>query len=141
MATLIAHEDNEVLERLMQGYLDQKAEAEEPLDGVIGADGQERQRNYVSVPQNDELKMEVIIRQHFQKQYSSSVQHGPSVMVWLYRIHTGDQCFCGAVLPSRFLIFAMSGWVMPLARSFLKSSSTSCAKILPPSNFASWFSV
>ena len=40
--SLIAREDNEVLRRLMQGYLDQRAEAEEPLDGVIGADGQER---------------------------------------------------------------------------------------------------
>lgn len=40
--SLIAREGNEVLRRLMQGYLDQRAEAEEPLDGVIGADGQER---------------------------------------------------------------------------------------------------
>ena len=40
--SLIAREGNEVLRRLMQGYLDQRAEAEEPLDGVIGADGQAR---------------------------------------------------------------------------------------------------
>ena len=40
--SLIAHEGNELLRRLMQAYLDQRAEAEEPLDGVIGADGQER---------------------------------------------------------------------------------------------------
>jgi hypothetical protein len=40
--SLIAREGNELLRRLMQAYLDQKAEAEEPLDGVIGADGQER---------------------------------------------------------------------------------------------------
>ena len=39
---LIAREGNELLRRLMQAYLDQRAEAEEPLDGVIGADGQER---------------------------------------------------------------------------------------------------
>jgi hypothetical protein len=40
--SLIAREGNELLRRLMQAYLDQRAEAEEPLDGVIGADGQER---------------------------------------------------------------------------------------------------
>jgi hypothetical protein len=40
--SLIAHEGYEVLRRLMQGFLDQRAEAEEPLDRVIGADGQER---------------------------------------------------------------------------------------------------
>jgi hypothetical protein len=40
--SLIAREGNEVLRRLMQGYLDQRAWAEEPLDGVIGVDGQER---------------------------------------------------------------------------------------------------
>ena len=40
--SLIAREGNEWLRRLMQGYLDQRVEAEEPLDGVVGADGQER---------------------------------------------------------------------------------------------------
>jgi hypothetical protein len=40
--SLIAREGYEVLRRLMQGFLDQRAEAEEPLDVVIGADGQER---------------------------------------------------------------------------------------------------
>jgi len=40
--SLIAREGNELLRRLMQGYLDQRAEAEEPLDGVVGADGHER---------------------------------------------------------------------------------------------------
>lgn len=40
--SLIAREGNELLRRLMQAYLDQRAEAEEPLDGVIGTDGQER---------------------------------------------------------------------------------------------------
>jgi hypothetical protein len=40
--SLIAREGNELLRRLMQAYLDQRAEAEEPLAGVIGADGQER---------------------------------------------------------------------------------------------------
>ena len=40
--SLIAREGNELLRRLMQAYLDQRAEAEEPLDGIIGADGQER---------------------------------------------------------------------------------------------------
>lgn len=39
---LIAHEGNEVLRRLLQGYLDERAQAEEPRDGVVGADGQER---------------------------------------------------------------------------------------------------
>lgn len=40
--SLIAREGNELLRRLMQGYLDQRAEAEEPLAVVVGADGQER---------------------------------------------------------------------------------------------------
>jgi len=40
--SLIAREGNELLRRLMQGYLDQRAVAEEPLEGVVGADGEER---------------------------------------------------------------------------------------------------
>ena len=40
--SLIAREGNELLRRLMQGYLDQRAEAEEPLETVVGADGHER---------------------------------------------------------------------------------------------------
>jgi len=40
--SLIAREGNELLRRLMQGYLDQRAQAEEPLDGVVGADGHAR---------------------------------------------------------------------------------------------------
>jgi len=40
--SLIAREGNELLRRLMQGYLDQRAEAEEPLETVVGADGYER---------------------------------------------------------------------------------------------------
>jgi hypothetical protein len=40
--SLIAREGNELLRRLMQGYLDQRAEAEEPLEKAVGADGQER---------------------------------------------------------------------------------------------------
>ena len=40
--SLIAREGNELLRRLMQGHLDQRAEAEEPLDKVVGADGHER---------------------------------------------------------------------------------------------------
>ena len=40
--SLIAREGNELLRRLMQGYLDQRAKTEEPLEKVIGADGQER---------------------------------------------------------------------------------------------------
>jgi hypothetical protein len=40
--SLIAREGNEVLRRLMQGYLDQRADAEEPLEQVTGKDGHER---------------------------------------------------------------------------------------------------
>ena len=40
--SLIAREGNELLRRLMQGYMDQRGEAEERLVGVVGADGQER---------------------------------------------------------------------------------------------------
>jgi hypothetical protein len=40
--SLIAREGNELLRRLMQGYLDQRAVAEEPLEGVVGADGEAR---------------------------------------------------------------------------------------------------
>ena len=40
--SLIAREGNELLRRLMQGHLDQRAQAEEPLDGLVGADGEER---------------------------------------------------------------------------------------------------
>lgn len=40
--TLIAREGNELLRRLMQGYLDQRAQAEEPRERVVGADGEER---------------------------------------------------------------------------------------------------
>jgi len=40
--SLIAREGNELLRRLMQGYLDQRAVAEEPLARVVGADGEER---------------------------------------------------------------------------------------------------
>ncbi len=40
--SLIAREGNELLRRLMQGYLDQRAKTEEPLQKVIGVDGQER---------------------------------------------------------------------------------------------------
>ena len=40
--SLIAREGNELLRRLMQGYLDQRAKAEEPLERVVGADGEER---------------------------------------------------------------------------------------------------
>ena len=40
--SLIAREGNELLRCLMQGYLDQRAVAEEALDGVVGADEQER---------------------------------------------------------------------------------------------------
>jgi hypothetical protein len=40
--SLIAREGNELLRRLLQGYLDQRAEAEEPLEKVVGADGHER---------------------------------------------------------------------------------------------------
>ena len=40
--SLIAREGNELLRRLMQGYLDQRAQSEERLEGVMGADGQER---------------------------------------------------------------------------------------------------
>lgn len=39
---LIAREGNEVLRRLMQGYLDERAKAEKPLKKVVGSDGQER---------------------------------------------------------------------------------------------------
>ena len=41
--SLIAREGNELLRRLMQGHLDQRAQAEEPLERVVGADGHERQ--------------------------------------------------------------------------------------------------
>ena len=40
--SLIAREGNELLRRLMQGYLDQRAKAEQPLEKVVGADGHER---------------------------------------------------------------------------------------------------
>ena len=40
--SLIAREGHELLRRLMPGYLDQRAEAEEPLDVLLGADGPER---------------------------------------------------------------------------------------------------
>jgi hypothetical protein len=40
--SLIAREGNELLRRMMQGYLDQRAQSEEQLEGVMGADGQER---------------------------------------------------------------------------------------------------
>jgi hypothetical protein len=40
--SLIAREGNELLRRLMQGYLDQRAQAEEPLERVVGVDGHER---------------------------------------------------------------------------------------------------
>ena len=40
--SLIAREGNELLRRLMHGYLDQRAQSEERVEGVIGADGQER---------------------------------------------------------------------------------------------------
>ena len=40
--SLIEREGNELLRRLMQGYLDRRAEAEEPLEKVVGADEQER---------------------------------------------------------------------------------------------------
>jgi len=40
--SLIAREGNELLRRMMQGYLDQRAKTEEPLEKVIGVDGQER---------------------------------------------------------------------------------------------------
>ena len=40
--SLIGREGNEVLRRLMQGYLDRRSRAEEPLERVVGADGQER---------------------------------------------------------------------------------------------------
>jgi len=40
--SLIAREGNELLRRMRQGYLDQRAQSEEQLEGVMGADGQER---------------------------------------------------------------------------------------------------
>ena len=40
--SLIAREGNEVLRRLMQGYLDQRSRAEERRAKVVGADGHER---------------------------------------------------------------------------------------------------
>jgi hypothetical protein len=40
--SLIAREGNELLRRLMQGYLDQRTAAEERHEGVTGADGEER---------------------------------------------------------------------------------------------------
>ena len=40
--SLIAREGNELLRRFMQGHLDQRARAEEPLERVVGADGEER---------------------------------------------------------------------------------------------------
>jgi hypothetical protein len=40
--SLIAREGNELLRRLLQGYLDQRTAAEERCEGVIGADGEER---------------------------------------------------------------------------------------------------
>lgn len=60
--SLIEREGNELLRRLMQGYLDQRAEAEEPLAGVVGADGQ--QRGHCRVRSRDLLTVfgEVIVR-------------------------------------------------------------------------------
>lgn len=40
--SLIEREGNELLRRVMQGHLDQRAQAEEPLDDLVGADGEER---------------------------------------------------------------------------------------------------
>ena len=40
--SLIAREGNELLRRLMQGYLDQRAQSEAQREGVMGVDGQER---------------------------------------------------------------------------------------------------
>ena len=40
--SLIAREGNELLRRLMQGYLDQRTAAEERCEGVTGLDGEER---------------------------------------------------------------------------------------------------
>ena len=40
--SLIAREGNELLRRLMQGYLDQRTAAEERCEGVTGPDGEER---------------------------------------------------------------------------------------------------
>ena len=40
--SLIAHNGKEILRLLMQGYLNQKSAKEEPLDAVVGTDGQER---------------------------------------------------------------------------------------------------
>ena len=40
--SLIAREGNELMRRLMQGYLDQRTAAEERCEGVTGADGAER---------------------------------------------------------------------------------------------------
>ena len=40
--SLIGREGNELLRRLMQGYLEQRAQSEERREGVVGVDGQER---------------------------------------------------------------------------------------------------
>jgi len=40
--SLIAREGNELLRRLLQGYWDHRAPAEEPLERVVGGDGPER---------------------------------------------------------------------------------------------------
>jgi hypothetical protein len=40
--SLIAREGNELMRRLMQGYLDQRTATEERCEGVTGADGEER---------------------------------------------------------------------------------------------------
>jgi hypothetical protein len=40
--SLIAREGNELMRRLMQGYVDQRTAAEERCEGVTGADGEER---------------------------------------------------------------------------------------------------
>jgi hypothetical protein len=40
--SLIAREGNELMRRLMQGYVDQRTAAEERCEGVTGAAGEER---------------------------------------------------------------------------------------------------
>ncbi len=40
--SLIAREGNELMRRLMQGYLDQRTATEERCEGVTGADGEKR---------------------------------------------------------------------------------------------------
>ena len=42
--SLIAREGNELLRRLMQGYLDHRAHAELPQEAVVGPDGEERRQ-------------------------------------------------------------------------------------------------